>query len=338
MKSKTLKLFIIFLIVVIVGAISLLLLTGHKEEPSMVLRIGYQPSTHHVAFLVAMEKGWWQERLKKFGVNEVKEYLFQTGPPEMSAMLAGEIDVAYVGVAPPITAIEEGLKAKIEASVQTNGSDLVVRKDFNYSGPASLKGAKIATFPSGSIQDTIIRKWLNQSGLDTEKDVTIYGMGPGEAVSALKANAVDAVFLPQPSPAIIESEGFGRSVEKSGKMWGGGHICCVLLISDKLINQNPSLAEEIIKIHNDATEYVKLHIDEASEIYSRKMNVDLNIVKISFASWDGDLIADPHWATNSTLDFAKSIYELNKERYTRPLNQNELFNYSLWDKIYPSKK
>jgi NitT/TauT family transport system substrate-binding protein len=285
-----------------------------------------------------MEKGWWQERLKKFGVSEVKEYLFQTGPPEMSAMLAGEIDVAYVGVAPPITAIEEGLKAKIEASVQTNGSDLVVRKDFNYSGPRSLKGAKIATFPSGSIQDTIIRKWLNESGLDTEKDVTIYGMGPGEAVSALKANAVDAVFLPQPSPAIIESEGFGRSVEKSGIMWGGGHICCVLLISDKLIDENPSLAEEIIKIHNDATEYAKSHIEEAAEIYSKKFNLDLGIVKKSFASWDGDLIADPHLATNSTLNFAKSIYELNKERYSRPLNQTELFDYSLWDKIYPSKK
>lgn len=285
-----------------------------------------------------MEKGWWQDRLKTLGVTEVKEYLFQTGPPEMSAMLAGEIDVAYVGVAPPITALNEGLKAKIEASIQTNGSDLVVRKDFNYSGPMSLKGSKIATFPAGSIQDTIIRRWLNQSGLDTSKDVTIYGMGPGEAVSALKANAVDAVFLPHPSPTIIESEGFGKSVEQSGQMWEGGHICCVLLISDKLTNEYPKLAEEILRIHNEATEYAKSHIDEVSEIYSRKMNIDLNIVKKSFASWDGDLIADPHWATNSTLDFAKSIYELNKERYSRPLNQEELFNYSVWDNLYPKKK
>ena len=27
------------------------------------LRIGYQPSTHQIAHVTAMEKGWWQEDL-----------------------------------------------------------------------------------------------------------------------------------------------------------------------------------------------------------------------------------------------------------------------------------
>ena len=73
------------------------------------LRIGYQPSTHQIAEMVASEKGWWAEDLKPFGITEIKEFEFPTGVPEMQAMVAGELDIAYVGTAPPISAISAGL-------------------------------------------------------------------------------------------------------------------------------------------------------------------------------------------------------------------------------------
>ncbi len=96
-----------------------------KSENVTTLRIGYQPSTHQIAEMVAAEKGWWAEDLKPFGVVEIKEFEFPSGPPEMQAMLAGDLDVAYVGTAPPISAISQGLDAKIVAAVNINGSDLV---------------------------------------------------------------------------------------------------------------------------------------------------------------------------------------------------------------------
>ena len=80
------------------------------------LRIGHQPSVHHIAFVVADEKGWWQADLAPYGVKDVKEYVFQTGPPEMQAMMAGDLDVAYVGAAPAVTALSQGLDAKIVAA------------------------------------------------------------------------------------------------------------------------------------------------------------------------------------------------------------------------------
>ncbi|NVM54541.1 MAG: ABC transporter substrate-binding protein [Candidatus Helarchaeota archaeon] len=333
MKRKFLVFIPIIILAILVIASGLYLFLRPDKEQDIILRIGYQPSTHHIAHIIAMEKGWWKERLKNYGIVDVKEYLFPTGPPEMSAMLAGEIDVAYVGVTPPITAIYEGLEAKIIASVQLNGSDLVARSGFSYTGPQSLKEARIATFPPGSIQDTILKKWLNQNRIDFHKDVKIYPMGPGEAVSALKAVAIDAAFLPHPSPTIIELEGFGKSVEQSGKMWKNGHICCVLLISERFMEKYPDIAEEILKIHYESTQYAKTHINEASEIYSEKMGIDLNIIKKSFESWDGELISNPYLAINSTIDFATAIYELNRGRYEHPLNQIQLFNLSIWDKI-----
>jgi hypothetical protein len=79
-----------------------------KPEKITTLRIGYQPSTHQITEMLAAEKGWWKEDLKPFGIEEVKEFEFPSGPPEMQAMLAGDLDVAYVGTAPPIAAISPG--------------------------------------------------------------------------------------------------------------------------------------------------------------------------------------------------------------------------------------
>jgi len=81
--------------------------------------------------MVAIEKGWWNEDLAEFGITKVSDHEFPSGPPEMAAMMGGHLDIAYVGAAPPIPAIAQGLDAKIVAAVQTQGSDLVLMPDIN---------------------------------------------------------------------------------------------------------------------------------------------------------------------------------------------------------------
>ncbi len=140
--------------------------TGTDTGTVTDLRIGYQPSTHQTAHMTAMEKGWWQEDLAPLGITKVTDYSFPTGPPEMQAMLGRNIDIAYVGSAPFISALASGLDAKIVAAVQTQGSDLVLRPEIPYTSPQDLKGLTIGTFPPGSIQDTLLRNWLQENGLD----------------------------------------------------------------------------------------------------------------------------------------------------------------------------
>ena len=147
-----------------------------KRSAITELKFGYQPSTHQIAYMTAAEKGWWKEDLAPYGIKNIKENLFPTGAPEMQAMMAGDLDVAYVGAAPVITALSQGLDAKIVEPVQINGSSLVLRPEYKYESPKDLKGLKIATYPPGTIQDTLLREWLKENGLDPEKDVTILGM------------------------------------------------------------------------------------------------------------------------------------------------------------------
>src|SRR5512137_2084513 len=90
-----------------------------SAAPVKELKIGYQPSTHQMAEITAMSKGWWQQDLAPFGVQNVSDKVFPSGPSEMQAMLAGDIDIAYVGAAPFLTALATGLDAKIVAGVNT---------------------------------------------------------------------------------------------------------------------------------------------------------------------------------------------------------------------------
>jgi NitT/TauT family transport system substrate-binding protein len=303
--------------------------TSATAAPIKELRIGYQPSTHQLAHFTAMEKGWWKEDLAPYGVVNVSDKVFPSGPPEMAAMQAGELDVAYVGAAPVLTALATGLDAKIVAGVNTQGSDLVVRNDLDYKGPQSLKGMTIATFPPGSIQDTILKDWLKKNNLTPDKDVFIKGMSPGDAVTAITAGKVDGIFLPTPSPSTVVNQGKGKIVVHSGEMYPH-HTCCVLVVSGKLIREHPDLVAQIIKTNDKAVVYNKQNIDDAAAIYVAKTGSNLADVTSSLKEWDGEWDSDPNLIVDPVLDYATIQYNL---KYIKtPLTKDQIFDLTFYKK------
>jgi len=325
-------------IVTIAAAVMFVGCIEEKPAEMTTLNIGYQPSTHQIAAMLADDKGWWEEDLAQFGIEKVIMKEFPSGPPEMHAMIAGDLDVAYVGVSPPIAALYEGLDAKIVAGVQTQGSAIVIRPEFadEYEGPLSLKGKSIATFPPGSIQHTILSKWLLDNGVDPTEDVDIKAMGPSDAATAIGAKTVDAVFLPSPTPTIIVEEGNGVIVEWSGSMWPD-HACCCLAASGEMIKEHPEMLEQIIKTHIHATEYEIEHPEEAAEIYAKWQNANVSTIKHSIDATDMQWIHDPHLEVESGIEYAKVIYELNRERYEgmgiKVLEKGDIFDTRFYDEV-----
>lgn len=294
------------------------------------ISIGYQPSTHQMAFMTAYEKGWYNESLNPKGVKNIEVYNFPTGAPEMQAMLAGDLDFAYVGSAPFVTAVSNGLDAKIIASANTQGSDLVVRKEISYEKPEDLKGKTIGTFPAGTIQDTILRNWLKKNNIDPEKDVVIKAMGPGDATTAILAGKIDAVFLPHPSPVTIEEEGAGKIVVHSGDM-EPGHSCCVLVASGDIIRNHPEIVEEILKTHIKATDYNEKNPEEAAEYMQVLTGLKKDTILKSLKEWDGSYKVDPTEITRSVSDFTEEQEELGYLKSA--INETQLFDSSFWKKI-----
>jgi len=247
----------------------------------------------------------------------------------MQAMMAGELDVAYVGAAPVLTALATGLDARIVAGVNTQGSDLVVRNDLDYKDPQSLKGVTIATFPVGSIQDTVLRDWLKKNNLTPDKDVFIKGMSPGDAVTAITAGKVDAVFLPTPSPSTVVNQGKGKVVVQSGEMYPN-HTCCVLVVSGKLIREHPEIVRQIIKTNDKAVLWNQQNPAEAAAIYTAKTGAKLEDVTASLAEWDGSWASDPNIIVEPVLDYAKIQYDLGYIK--KPLTKDEIFDLTFYTK------
>ena len=322
----------IFMLLVAIVAFSGCL--GGKAEATNVV-IGYQPSTHQMAYTSAKAMGWWTDNLTQLSsVKNVSDNSFPSGPSEATALASNAIQVAYIGAAPLIPSIaQNNSDLKIIAAVQINGSSLLVPTNADYTGPKYFEGKKIATFPPGSIQDTLLKQWLVDNGVDLSK-VEIKGMDGGEAQTALKAGAVDAVFLPHPSPSVIVAAGDGKVVMTSGEM-SADHACCVLAVSQKFINEHPDIVKELVKIHVDATKYTQENPAQAAKYYSEATGVPEETVLQSIDDWDGQWISDPHIIEDYVIAYAQSQYEQGLT--PRPLTKGELFDTSFYDDYVNNK-
>jgi NitT/TauT family transport system substrate-binding protein len=121
--------------------------------------------------MAAFEKGRWQDELKPFGITEVKEF---SSPTELLKCRLCWEEIWMLPMLLPLRRycyIPRIGCLKIVTAVNINGSNLVLRSD-NYSGPQSLAGLNIATFPPGTIQDLVLKKWLKDNNVDIERSIS----------------------------------------------------------------------------------------------------------------------------------------------------------------------
>jgi len=323
------KILLLGMLLVLVIAVSFSGCLDNSNATKTDVIIGYQPSTHQMAYTAAKAMGWWDANLSQMDeVKNVSDKSFPSGPSEATALASNAIQVAYIGAAPLIPSIaQNNSELKIIAAVQINGSSLIIPTNATYTGPSYFEGKKIATFPPGSIQDTLMKQWLIDNGVNLS-NVEIKGMDSGEAQTALKAGSVDAVFLPHPAPSIIVAAGDGKVIMTSGEM-SEDHACCVLAVSQSFIDKHPDVVAEIVKIHVEATKFVQDNPEEAARYYSNITGVSEAIVLQSIQEWDGQWISDPHIIEDYVVAYAKSQYEQGLS--PRPLTKEELFDTSFYD-------
>lgn len=276
-----------------------------------------------------MEYGWWLQDLKPFGVTAVKEFGYPSGEAEMQAMIMGDLDIACVGIAPAIQAIDKGLDAKVIAAVDLQGSNLMLRPGLKFIGPQSLIGLNIATFPPSSVQDLVLRKWLKDNGINISQ-LNILPMTPGDAITLMSEGKVDGAFLPNPGPGIIKLEGIGEYAIASGEMWPN-HACCCLVASGSLIRDNPAIVKQIVITHIKATDYINKYPDEAAKIYANRTGQDIEVIRYALHTWDGKWVSEPNLQVPSAIGFASIDYKMN---YTsKPLKRDDIFDTSFFDTI-----
>jgi NitT/TauT family transport system substrate-binding protein len=235
--------------------------TGASNSGSspVVLRLGFLANITHEPALVGIAKGFFT---KDLGKNvTLKTTIFSTGTEETTALLAGQLDAAYVGPNPAINAWQKsnGTAIKIISGAASGGASLVVKKGITSA--AQLKGKSLATPSLGNTQDVALRFWLKQHGLTTTPtgggDVAIKPIKPNSAaVLEFQSGQIDGGWEPEPYATEMVLDGGTRLVNEASLWPGGQFVTTNLVVTQSFLKAHPSTVNGLLKGQIQANSYI----------------------------------------------------------------------------------
>lgn len=271
MDNKVIAIIIAIIVVAVAGGYFFM------SNSSDTVTIGYLPSDHDSALFVADAQG----QFEKEGIS-TKLVQFNNGGDLMTAMASGDVDVGYVGITPVLFSIAKGVPVKVISAAQTEGSGIVVAKDSGISSVSDLVGKKIATPGEASIQHMLLTYYLEQNGMSIN-DLKVSAMKVPSMNDALKTGKIDGMITFEPYVTIAEKN--GATVLAGSQDILPNHPCCVVVASDKFIENHPNETLKILEIHENATDFINTNTDEAAGLLPSDIVSDVEVEKVSMSSF-----------------------------------------------------
>lgn len=235
-----------------------------RSRAETTLEMAYMPIVPCSQLFVIEGMGW----AKDAGIN-LKLTRFSNGPAIVQAIASGKMDTMCFGIGPAMVTRGKGIELKVigagiveQIAVIAQG-DLVKYFEEQPNSAAALRAfakdkgrkPKIASFPKGSVPDTVTRHWILRSMGMSLDEVELVGMGASRVQQALLSRSVDAAGILEPILTIVESK-----LEDAK----------VVVRADEMMPGQPgstiAAREHIIAKHRDAlVKYMELHI-KATEL------------------------------------------------------------------------
>jgi NitT/TauT family transport system substrate-binding protein len=233
--------------------------SSNSSSSHVTLRLGLLANITHAPALVGLNKGFFTKNLGS-GVT-LKTSIFSSGTQETTALLAGQLDAAYVGPNPAINAWQKssGKAIKIISGAASGGADLVVKSSIN--SVSQLKGQKLATPSLGNTQDVALRYYLKSHGLTTTQtgggDVSVTPISPNsDAVLEFKSGQIAGGWEPQPYAAEMVADG-GKVLVNEASLWPAGKFVTTnLVVSQSFLAAHASVVSNLLKGQIESVSYI----------------------------------------------------------------------------------
>lgn len=323
---------------------ALLIAAGPAQaEDTTRLEVGYMPILPVAQLFVMEGEGW----TKEIGL-ELELTRFSSGPAMVQALASGELDVMYFGIGPAMVARANGVPIKVLAASIREQIGLVARGELaetfaQVDDPSEAiarfteeQGRKpqIATFPRGSVPDTVLRYWLVERLGVGEEAVEIVAMGADRVQQALLAGAVDGASILEPILTTVqERDDSARVVARADEMLPG-QPGAVLAARESVLAEHPEAMRELMALHLRATEVLVEEPERAAphvrEFVGKRL-IELDTVEAALRSPSSNYLADPHAileATRTMHDFQAAQGTLRKR-----VDLDALFDTDLYDAV-----
>jgi NitT/TauT family transport system substrate-binding protein len=242
---------------------------GCNSSKGTSLNFAVEMNDHAAAAYVAKANKTYE----KYGIKVNGFYQYATGMELAAALSRGDINVGYICVIPAIIAYSRGVPIKIVSLTHEYGYELVAQKNINNVN--ELNRAEVACPGEGSAANFIMK--LTEEKYNVKFNVL--RTKPVEEITLIEKGSVKAVFIPEHYASILHSKGFNILL-KSQDIFPNMPGSCVV-VKDSIIEDNPSLVKNLIKITEISTKFINSNRDKAVNVVAKQLNCDENTIRYS---------------------------------------------------------
>ena len=229
-------------------------------EEEVTLHLGYFPNLTHAPALVGVQEGLFEENLPGNVTLEIAN--FNAGPEAVDALIAGDLDITYIGPNPSINsyAQSDGELTRVIAGATSGGAALVVREGIDT--VEQLAGTTLSTPQLGNTQDVALRAFLADSGFETDTagggDVSIQPQANGDALAAFIDGQIDGAWVPEPFATRFQLEGNGHVLVDEAELWPNGQFVTTdVLVRTAFLEDHPDVVESFLRGHLAALQFIE---------------------------------------------------------------------------------
>ncbi|HET9171320.1 MAG TPA: ABC transporter substrate-binding protein [Actinospica sp.] len=233
--------------------------------PAASLRLGYFANLTHSTALIGVAKGFYGSYL---GSAKLGTDIFADGPTEMTALLSGQLDAAYVGPSSALSAYtaSHGSGLEIVAGAESGGAELVVAPGITSA--ADLRGKTLADPQLGNTQDIALRSWLLKQGFATSLQgtgaVNVEPSSNATTLSLLRTGRIAGAWVPEPWASRLVLDGGGHVLVDERSLWPQGRFATtVLVVRSDYLAAHPQTVRELIDGQLAANAWITGHPAQA---------------------------------------------------------------------------
>lgn len=233
----------------------LLLLTGascdRRSSSSGALRevsLGYFANLTHAQAVLGVASGDFQQAVAP---ARLTKRIFNAGPSLIEALLAGEIDMAYIGPGPALNghAKTHGQGIRVIAGATNNGTVIVAREGSGIRTLADLKGRKLATPQNGNTQDIAARHYLkdvlHQSDLQN-----VIPISNAEQAGMMSRGQIDASWAAEPWGSLLVLQEGAHVIGQEKDLWPGKRFTlAVVITTPDFLSDHSETVQKVLRAH-----------------------------------------------------------------------------------------
>lgn len=232
----------------------LLLLTGascnrraSSSGPAGV-RLAYFANLTHAQAVLGVASGDYQQAVEP---ARLTTRIFNAGPSLIEALLAGEIDIAYIGPGPAFNghAKTHGQGLRVIAGATDNGTIIVAREGSGIQTLADLKGRKLATPQHGNTQDIAARHYLKDVLHQTDLE-NVIPISNAEQAGMMSRGQIDASWAAEPWGSLLVAQDGAHVIGQEKDLWPGKRFTlAVVITTPDFLSEHPEVVEKVLRAH-----------------------------------------------------------------------------------------